>query len=86
MRIILCDDDNQVLTQLQKYLREYHRSAHLPQPEYTVYSRGDALLASESRASAPRAEIAFLNVEIPGRNGITSKINHRNSQRNVIEW
>ncbi len=72
MRIILCDDDEQVLTKLQKYLREYHRSAHLPQPEYTVYSSGDALLASESRASAPLAEIAFLDVEMPGRNGINT--------------
>ncbi len=44
MRIILCDDDEQILDQLQKYLREYH--------EYAVYSNGDALLAPESRASA----------------------------------
>lgn len=70
MRIILCDDDEQILDQLQKYLREYHESAHLAQPEYAVYSNGEALLASESRASALRADIAFLDVEMPGRNGI----------------
>ncbi len=70
MRIILCDDDEQILDQLQKYLREYHESAHLAQPEYAVYSNGEALLAPESRASALRADIAFLDVEMPGRNGI----------------
>lgn len=70
MRIVLCDDDEQILIQLQKFLREYFQTAHLSQPDYTVYTSGDALLDAELGESAPRIDIAFLDVEMPGRNGI----------------
>lgn len=70
MRIVLCDDDEQVLKLLKKYLREYFHSAHLNQPDYTVYSSGDDLLVSEAVPSAAPVDIVFLDVEMPGRNGI----------------
>ena len=72
MRIILCDDDEQILKQLLKYLREYFKSSHLNQPQYSVYSCGDDLLKAEMDSSAPQADIAFLDVEMPGRNGINT--------------
>lgn len=70
MRIVLCDDDEQVLKLLKKYLREYFHSAHLNQPDYTVYTSGDDLLVSEAVPSAAPVDIVFLDVEMPGRNGI----------------
>lgn len=65
MRILLCDDDPMILVQLEKYLKEYFQKAHLRVPDITSYTSGDALLHSESTA-----EIAFLDVEMPGLSGI----------------
>lgn len=65
MRILLCDDDPMILVQMEKYLKEYFQKAHLRVPDIASYTSGDALLRSESTA-----EIAFLDVEIPGLSGI----------------
>ena len=65
MRILLCDDDPMILVQLEKYLKEYFQKAHLRVPDIASYTSGDALLRSESTA-----EIAFLDVEMPGLSGI----------------
>lgn len=70
MRIVLCDDDERILVQLEGYLREYFRQNGLGQPEYASYASGDALLAIEDRPDAPRADMAFLDVEMPGTGGI----------------
>lgn len=72
MRIVLCDDDEQVIKLLKKYLREYFQSARLSQPDYTVYTSGDDLLVSEAAPSAAPVDIVFLDVEMPGRNGIST--------------
>lgn len=65
MRILLCDDDPMILVQLEKYLKEYFQKAHLRVPDIVSYTSGDALLRSESTA-----EVAFLDVEMPGLSGI----------------
>lgn len=65
MRVIFCDDDPEVLSQLEGYVREYFDSAGLPQPECAAYHSGDELLAADARA-----DIAFLDVEMPGTSGI----------------
>lgn len=65
MRIVLCDDDQKVLDQLESYLREYFEECRLPQPEYAAYLDGETLLAGEDKV-----DIAFLDVEMPGINGI----------------
>ena len=66
MRILLCDDNPAILEQLRSYLREFFRSMHGPVPEYAIYSSGDALLENETKA-----DIAFLDVEMPGVSGIS---------------
>lgn len=65
MRIIFCDDDPVILSQIQKYVGEFFEKQGGIQPEYAVYNTGDALLHNESRA-----DIAFLDVEMPGVSGI----------------
>lgn len=65
MRILFCDDDDRILVQLQKYVREFFRSIGTVQPEFAAYSSGDELLANETHA-----DIAFFDVEMPGRSGI----------------
>lgn len=65
MRIIFCDDDPVILVQLQKYVKEYFARNGLSQPEYSVYNSGDLMIQNETRA-----DIAFLDVEMPGVSGI----------------
>lgn len=65
MRIIFCDDDPAVLEQLQLYVSEYFARLGGKMPEFACYRSGDALLNTEVRA-----DIAFLDVEMPGVSGI----------------
>ena len=65
MRILFCDDDPGVLAQLQEYVAEYFARFGLTQPEYAAYRSGQELLQKETKA-----DIAFLDVEMPGVSGI----------------
>lgn len=65
MRIVFCDDDPVVLSQLSKYVKEFFDRQGGIQPEYAVYKTGDTLVHNETRA-----DIAFLDVEMPGVSGI----------------
>ncbi len=65
MRVLFCDDDPNILAQLQGYVTEYFTRIGGTQPEYGVYDRGEALLQKERKA-----DIAFLDVEMPGLSGI----------------
>ena len=65
MRILFCDDNKVILEQLRSYVSEYFKQIGGRQPELACYDRGDLLLAAETRA-----DIAFLDVEMPDINGI----------------
>lgn len=65
MRILFCDDNREVLNQLQIYVSEYFRGLGGAMPDFAAYTSGDELLAHETGA-----DIAFLDVELPGRSGI----------------
>ena len=65
MRIIFCDDNAMILEQLQLYVSEYFAQLGGKMPEFACYHSGDALLEAELRA-----DIAFLDVEMPGVSGI----------------
>lgn len=65
MRIVLCDDDPAVREELEAALRAFFAENGLAQPEYAAYASGDELLAREEFA-----DIAFLDVEMPGISGI----------------
>lgn len=65
VRILFCDDDAVVLRQLQTYVSEYFAQTGGKMPELSAYDSGDALLAAETRA-----DLAFLDVEMPGVSGI----------------
>ena len=75
MRILLCDDDKVILEQLRLLVSDYFRENGGQQPELVCYGSGDALLRGETRA-----DIAFLDVEMPGINGIQlgAKLKERN--------
>lgn len=65
MRIVFCDDDIKILAQTQKYVQGFFKTLGGMQPDFAAYTSGDALLAGEKYA-----DIAFLDVELPGRSGI----------------
>ena len=65
MRILFCDDDERILEQLQRYVREFFADVGGTQTEFAAYSSGDQLLENETHA-----DIAFFDVEMPGRSGI----------------
>ena len=65
MRIIFCDDNIEILNQLQRYVHEFFKSLGGSMPDFAAYTSGDELLANETCA-----DIAFLDVEMPGKSGI----------------
>lgn len=65
MQIIFCDDNAVVLEQLRMYVWEYFAQTGGKMPELACYRSGNELLAAQ-----PRADIAFLDVEMPGTDGI----------------
>ena len=64
MRIIFCDDEESVLQELSALVLEYFAENGLAEPELSLYAGGEELLEQEDRAEAPRAELAFLDVEM----------------------
>ena len=79
MRIVFCDDEPTILMQIQNYVKEYFQSIGGLQPEYAAYSDGDSLLASENL----KADLAFLDVEMPGVNGIHVGVRLKEANPNI---
>ncbi len=65
MRILICDDDTLIIEQLQKYIESYFESNHLKCPELVSFTSGESLLADKNEK-----DIVFLDIEMPGMNGI----------------
>lgn len=81
MRILFCDDDKTVLSILQQYVSEFFQTLGGAQPDYALYSSGDELLQNEERA-----DIAFLDVEMPGASGISvgAKLKEKNPRIKIF--
>lgn len=65
MRILFCDDDLSVMSELHKMVLEYFDKTNQPAPECTLCSSGEELLST-----GEIGEIAFLDVEMNGLSGI----------------
>lgn len=65
MRILICDDDVMIIEQLQKYIRSFFENISLKCPELVCFSDGESLLADKGEK-----DILFLDIEMPGMNGI----------------
>lgn len=65
MRILICDDDILMCGQLQKYIESYFEKICVKCPEIICFSDGESLLADQGEK-----DILFLDIEMPGINGI----------------
>lgn len=65
MRVLVCDDDNLILEQLTKYIGEFFKRRRLACPEIVCFSNGETLLSDTGEK-----DILFLDIEMPGMNGI----------------
>lgn len=65
MRILFCDDDPKIMSEIHKMVLEYFSRQKQPSPECVLCSSGEELLAT-----GEIGEIAFLDVEMNGLSGI----------------
>lgn len=65
MRILICDDEQNIIDQIRLYLQEYFAFSGYEMPELVTFSDGNSLLADTGQK-----DIVFLDIEMPESNGI----------------
>lgn len=79
MRILICDDDIELSQQLKKLLITFFQKYSLNPPEIVIYNSGEDLLKDpESK------DIVFLDIEMPGTNGIYVGNELKQKNKNTI--
>ena len=79
MRILICDDDALMIEQLQKYIRNFFEKKGVKCPELVYFSDGESLLADNGEK-----DILFLDIEMPGMNGIYVGNELKKKNNNII--
>lgn len=79
MRILICDDDNLVIEKLSQYIQKYFELKSIKCPELSCYSNGESLLADQREK-----DILFLDIEMPGMNGIFIGNELKRQNKNII--
>ncbi len=79
MRIAVCDDDALMLEQLQKLISAYFEKTNVKCPEIVCFSDGESLLADKGEKN-----ILFLDIEMPGINGIYVGNELKRQNENII--
>lgn len=79
MRIVICDDDILIIEQLEKFITLYFENSHIKAPEIVSFSNGSDLLADSGEK-----DIVFLDIEMPGMNGIFVGKELKRRNRNTL--
>lgn len=65
MRIAICDDNPNDVNRIKQIITEFYNEHKSPVPQISSFYSGDSLLADSEKN-----DIVFLDVEMPGRDGI----------------
>lgn len=79
MYISICDDDPLITENLTKYIKNYFGHNHIKCPEIVCFSSGEDLLAN-----CGTIDILFLDIEMPGVNGIYVGKELKRRNNNII--
>lgn len=79
MRILICADDELLIEQLEKYIRSFFELNHKKCPELVSFTSGEALLSDTGEK-----DMVFLDIEMPGMNGIYIGNELKKTYKNVI--
>ena len=79
MRIIICDDDIELTQELKKILVSFFQKKSLKLPEISIYNNGQDLLNDTCDK-----DIVFLDIEMPGMNGIYIGNELKQKNKNTI--
>lgn len=79
MRIIICDDDENDISSVRSVVEEYFKSKKIKVPQIDCFCSGEALLCD----NGPK-DIVFLDVEMPGFDGIITGKKLLEKNKNII--
>ena len=79
MRILICDDDDLTIKQIRKYCQFFFDKIEAKCPELVCFSDGETLLSDEGEK-----DILFLDIEMPGINGIYVGNELKRANNNII--
>lgn len=65
MRILICDDDSSITQSLSQIIKTYFNKKKVNNLDIITFNDGDSLLSDKSQK-----DIVFLDVEMPGFDGI----------------
>lgn len=79
MRIAICDDNLEIILELEKYLLEFFKNMNISQVEIVKFTNGESLLKDQGAK-----DIVFLDVEMPGLSGIYVGKKLKIQNKNII--
>lgn len=79
MNILICDDDKLYVDMIKKYVDEFFAEHKITDYKVYEYNSGD-----EAAKNNEKIDIAFLDVEMDGINGIEAGKYLRNNNKNIV--
>ena len=78
MRVLICDDNPKIITQIKKYLLEISKNSRY-KFDYVCFTSGEDILTKQIKI-----DFAFIDIEMPGVNGLTVTKHLQKINPNII--